>query len=121
MALFVVAYDIADPKRLRRVARFMERHALRTQRSVFLFAGTAKELEGLLSGVSRFMRLDEDLVQAWCVKPGEGWLGRCRGTPIWLFPDAVIASSEARQLQAVERDEPAGGLCREEGTTRKER
>ena len=36
---FLVAYDIADPKRLRRVARLLERYALRCQKSVFLFDG----------------------------------------------------------------------------------
>ncbi|MCR4414896.1 MAG: CRISPR-associated endonuclease Cas2 [Thermoguttaceae bacterium] len=37
---FVIAYDIADPRRLRRVARFWERHAIRCQ----------KPLEGIARG-----------------------------------------------------------------------
>lgn len=41
---FLVAYDIASPRRLRRVARCLERQAIRTQKSVFLFQGTAAQL-----------------------------------------------------------------------------
>lgn len=40
---FVIAYDISHPRRLRRVARLLERRAVRCQYSVFLFSGTADE------------------------------------------------------------------------------
>lgn len=48
---FLVAYDIADPKRLRRVARFLERHALRCQKSVFRFHGDESGVRRLLEGI----------------------------------------------------------------------
>lgn len=103
MALFIVAYDIADPRRLRRVARIMERHALRTQRSVFLFQGTEQELERLLNRTSRVMCLREDLVQAWQLRGDEKWMGRYRGTPLWLCPQSAIAIGEDGSLCIVPR------------------
>src|SRR5204862_195561 len=47
---YLVAYDITDPRRLQRVARFLEKRALRCQKSVFLFAGDAAQLAALLAG-----------------------------------------------------------------------
>ena len=44
---YLVAYDIADPRRLRRVARLMERRATRCQKSVFLFRGDVPGCLGL--------------------------------------------------------------------------
>ncbi|GEM_PF-1376935 len=103
MPLFVVAYDIADPRRLRRVARIMERYALRTQRSVFLFQGTEKELEQLLNRVTKVMVLAEDLVQAWQLRGDERWMGRYRGTPLWLCPQSAIAIAENGSICIVPR------------------
>jgi CRISPR-associated endonuclease Cas2 len=34
---FVVAYDICEPRRLRRVAKRLEQSAVRVQKSVFVF------------------------------------------------------------------------------------
>ncbi len=101
MAMFVVAYDIADPRRLQRVARVMERYALRTQRSVFLFRGTVRELEALLDSAAAVMDLRADVVQAWQLRSEETFLGRCRGLPGWLCPDAAIASAGADGLRLV--------------------
>ena len=101
MALFVVAYDIADERRLRRVARIMERYALRAQRSVFLFRGSVSELESLLNRAMEVMDLKADVVQAWQLKPGETLLGRCRGLPGWLAPDAAIATAQRSDLRVV--------------------
>jgi len=40
---FVIAYDIADAKRLRKVAKALEKVALRIQNSIFLYKDTTKE------------------------------------------------------------------------------
>ena len=49
---FIIAYDIAHPRRLRRVARVMEKHAIRCQKSVFIaqtdIAGVAAIVVGAL-------------------------------------------------------------------------
>ena len=87
---YLVCYDIAHPRRLRRVARILERHALRCQKSVFLFRGTAQELDQVLALTAEEIDPHADLVQAWrlaCDQPHEG---RARGRVIPLFPASVV-------------------------------
>jgi len=60
--LFLIAYDIANPGRLRRVARRLERHALRVQKSVFLFRGSEEELVLLLDDLNELIDADLDVV-----------------------------------------------------------
>ena len=62
---YVVAYDIANPQRLRRIARVMERRATRCQKSVFIFRGNAVGLQALLDEVAPLLEWDDDIVQAW--------------------------------------------------------
>ncbi len=45
---FLLAYDIADPKRLVRVHRTVRRRGVPLQYSVFLVVATAAEIDGLL-------------------------------------------------------------------------
>jgi CRISPR-associated protein Cas2 len=59
---YLIAYDIADPVRLRRICTLMEDHGERLQYSVFLCdlsLGERAELEG---AVLRIMHLGEDSV-----------------------------------------------------------
>ena len=67
---FLIAYDVSHPRRLRRVARVLERRAVRCQYSVFLFRGTAAEVGALLDELAALIRPAEDVVQAWPVPPG---------------------------------------------------
>jgi len=61
---YLVAYDIANPRRLQRVARFLERNAVRCQKSVFLFHGDAVAIEQLLNQLAPLLQPTEDCVQA---------------------------------------------------------
>lgn len=63
--LFLIAYDIADPKRLREVAHCLERHAERVQKSVFLFEGEPEQLRGIQLDLLHLIDPHEDRVQAW--------------------------------------------------------
>ncbi len=67
---FVVAYDIAHPLRLRRVARRMEKLAVRSQKSVFIFSGSETALQALLDEVAIHLHPSEDSLQAWPVSRG---------------------------------------------------
>ena len=87
---FLIAYDIADPKRLRRVARFMEKHALRCQKSVFWFSGDAEATVRLLDQAAELLQHDEDAVQAWQLSPGQVPAGLARGTPLPVRPAVVV-------------------------------
>lgn len=86
---FLVAYDIADPGRLRRVARLLERRARRLQWSVFLFRGGPTEVAALLDEAARLIEPANDVIQAWPV-PGNGTPALTRGTPHCVAPLAVV-------------------------------
>ncbi len=62
METFLVAYDIADPKRLRRVARICEDFGLRKQYSVFFCRLQAVDLVRLKSQLYDVINLDLDQV-----------------------------------------------------------
>jgi CRISPR-associated protein Cas2 len=56
----LVAYDIADPRRLRKVARACEDFGLRRQFSVFFCQLTAADLVRLKSRLDDVINLDQD-------------------------------------------------------------
>jgi CRISPR-associated protein Cas2 len=87
---FLIAYDIADPRRLHRVARFMERRAVRWQKSVFLWAGTHEALHALLEDVTPLLDISVDLVQAWPLARSARWNRLCRGTALRIAPAAAV-------------------------------
>lgn len=89
---FVIAYDISHPRRLRRVARLLERRAVRCQYSVFVFDGTAEQLVALMNELGALLRPDEDVVQTWPVPRGVSPDGVARGVVRPVSPAAVVVS-----------------------------
>lgn len=87
---FLVAYDICNPRRLRRVARFMEQHGLRTQYSVFLVRTSLVDLERLLDDVSRLIDERVDCVQAWRLAENQPPDGFARGAAHPVCPQCVV-------------------------------
>ena len=77
---YLIAYDIADARRLRRVARLLERRAVRSQYSVFLFRGSREDVELLLDEAAALLSRAEDVIQAWPVGGEPGRLELVRGT-----------------------------------------
>lgn len=67
---FIVAYDICDPRRLRRVAKLLEQIAVRVQKSVFIFEGTRRDLDAVTGDLTRLIDVAEDRIQAWPVHDG---------------------------------------------------
>lgn len=65
---FLIAYDIADEKRLRQVAKAIERKARRVQKSVFVFTGSRKQLDGLITELVQQTDPSEDRIQAWPIR-----------------------------------------------------
>jgi CRISPR-associated protein Cas2 len=59
---YIVAYDISDPKRLRKVARCCEDYGVRKQLSVFLCRLSATDFVKLRSRLYDLLNLDEDQV-----------------------------------------------------------
>ena len=58
-------YDIASPRRLRRVARLLEKHAFRLQYSLFVACWTEAEFAAVWSAVEALIHLRSDDVRAW--------------------------------------------------------
>lgn len=75
--LVLVAYDIAHPKRLRRVAKVMEAVGERVQKSIFECGLTPDGLIALRSRLRRIIDPEEDhiLIQPMCPS--------CRGKILW--------------------------------------
>jgi len=90
---YVVAYDIASPRRLRRVARLLEKHALRCQKSVFLFEGSKEKLLALLDEIKELISHQEDCVHAWGLVEAQPKLGLQRGTSAYVYPASVVIAS----------------------------
>jgi CRISPR-associated endonuclease Cas2 len=97
----LIAYDIADPRRLQRIARRLERSAVRCQKSVFLFPAGPAEVETLLDELATLLRTDEDVIQAWRLAQGQPARGLVRGTPLPIVPGGVVLAP--RQTVFVER------------------
>ena len=68
MAQYLLAYDISEPARLRRVAKCLEFHAIRVQKSVFLFDGNREELHGLQRQLVQLIDVHEDRLQSWPIR-----------------------------------------------------
>ncbi|MFZ4538912.1 CRISPR-associated endonuclease Cas2 [Propionivibrio sp.] len=65
---WLIAYDIADPKRLRRVERKIAAVGQRIHNSLFLCNLTQPELAQLQRRVARLILAEQDIVQyaPWC-------------------------------------------------------
>lgn len=92
--LYLISYDIADPQRLARVARQLQKHACRVQYSVFAGQFTANRLVHLLDQLTDLIEPDEDDIRCYPL-PTEGdvaLLGR------QLFPDDVLLIRNGRNM-----------------------
>jgi CRISPR-associated endonuclease Cas2 len=105
---YLIAYDIADPRRLRRVARFFERRALRCQKSVFLFQGDETTLIALLDEAARRIEGAADVIQAWRLTPGQPPLGHVRGSALPLYPTGVVLAPGQQHILGGPVDPSAG-------------
>lgn len=59
----VVAYDIADPRRLQRIAKIMEDYGVRVQKSVFEVEIAPNEMRGMQRRIKAKMDPQEDGVK----------------------------------------------------------
>ena len=66
---FLLTYDIADPKRLRKIARRVERRAMRLQYSVYvLFDTTPHEVTKLLDEILKLIHEEQDDIRVYKIK-----------------------------------------------------
>ena len=64
---FIVSYDISDSKRLAKIAKLMEKCAIRIQKSVFLLKATKCELEELIFNIKNIINEEIDDVRIYKV------------------------------------------------------
>jgi CRISPR-associated protein Cas2 len=64
-SFFLLTYDIADPKRLAKVAKAMEAVGERVQDSVFEAYLNESELDKLLKKVQKVMKAEEDSLRVY--------------------------------------------------------
>jgi CRISPR-associated protein Cas2 len=79
--LFLLAYDIADPRRLVRVHRTVRNSGVPLQYSVFLVPGTAADIDRLLAELDGIIERAEDDIRVYplpqtldVVQYGRQWL-----------------------------------------------
>lgn len=71
---YLVAYDVFDPKRLRRVQKRLSEHGLPVQQSVYFLSDTPAALEHLLDDLEEIIHRREDDIRAWPISdPGDLW------------------------------------------------
>ena len=63
--LYLIAYDIADPRRLGRVHRFLRKEGLPVQYSVFTAQLTGKKLKRLMAGLEKIIHSSGDDVRIY--------------------------------------------------------
>jgi len=66
---FLVCYDIADKNRLSKVARIVEKHAMRMQYSVYFYEQvTKKELDLFVKKIRKLIDQEEDDIRIYSIK-----------------------------------------------------
>ncbi len=83
---WLVAYDVTDPRRLGRVHRFLKRHAIPVQYSVFVTRCDERKLEVILGGVEERINPKEDDIRAYHIPD------RCEVSMLGAqhFPDGIM-------------------------------
>ncbi|ESQ15936.1 MAG: CRISPR-associated endonuclease Cas2 [Thiohalocapsa sp. PB-PSB1] len=62
---YLLAYDIADPKRLRAVHRTLREFGIALQYSVFLVIGTTRDIDDLLAGLDDIIEPEADDIRVY--------------------------------------------------------
>lgn len=91
---YLVCYDIADPRRLGRVHRFLTKEAVPVQYSVFNAALTLFELEMLVDELTALIDLEEDDVRIYPLPAKPRILSLGRG----FFPEGITLVERGREL-----------------------
>ena len=98
--LWFVAYDIAHPRRLRRVHRCVRREGLALQYSAFAVAGRHQDLQSLLDRLATLIDAKADDVRAYHLP------ARCQvwslGRQAW--PDGMVLAGHDALLQLLSTD-----------------
>jgi len=68
MAAYIISYDIADAKRLGKVARYLERQAIRIQHSIFYVEPTnSNKLYDIIEMLNSYINEQDDDIRIYTV------------------------------------------------------
>jgi len=91
---WLVAYDIASPRRLRRVHACLKRHGIPVQYSVFLVYTDRRGIDALMAELAELIHPRRDDVRAYRLPPGLWY--RSIGAP--TLPRGLLAAVEGVTL-----------------------
>jgi len=84
---YLIVYDIADPKRLKRVHAMIKKEGIAVQKSVFFVNGNAHEISQLMHTVAKKMILTQDDLRAYPItNPANVWTNATNPLavcPVW--------------------------------------
>lgn len=92
--LYLICYDIADPKRLNRVARYLVRCAYRVQYSVFAAQLTKSELNAVLTDLDVIIHPKQDDIRCYRL-PSQGPVALLGNQ---LFPRDVLLLKDGHNI-----------------------
>ncbi len=73
-AWYLLAYDIADPRRLQRIHRLIKKKGVAAQNSVFFVDGTESAVNEFMDEIADLMAEKEDDLRAYPISsPGNVW------------------------------------------------
>lgn len=90
-ARYLITYDIADPRRLGRLFRFLKKQGLPVQYSVFLVETSAVRLAELMVKISKIIHANADDVRAYRL-PDNGWQVTMGAS---ILPDDILPGGVA--------------------------
>jgi CRISPR-associated protein Cas2 len=107
---WLIAYDIASPRRLKRVHRYLRRHAIPVQYSVFVARCSPAKLGVIRSGLARLVKPREDDVRFYPVpEPAQLFVHGRKALPEGLLLlEGAVSLPLAPTEPAVRRAPPAG-------------
>lgn len=85
-AQWLVTYDIADPRRLTRLFKFLKKQGVPVQYSVFLLQASAVKMASLIQQIATMIDADADDVRAYRL-PENGWQVSLGAS---ILPDNII-------------------------------
>lgn len=72
---YLLAYDIADERRLKQVHAYLKKRGLAAQKSVFFVHFSTPELDGVLGSLRRIIHANKDDVRVYPIgHPAQVWL-----------------------------------------------
>lgn len=66
--MYVISYDITDDKRRQRLAKYLESYGVRVQYSVFETELNEQQLNSLIKGIKKKIKLSEDTVRIYPIQ-----------------------------------------------------